>query len=617
MALVGLCSAGPATAAEACGRGAPVTAGESDLDVPAGAYGIFCDGTLATWSIDNVASPSLDGTALRVGLTGGQPFAKVHAYRTFPAVPDAARFVLDLSFMFQPATTCNNQGLDSVVQALEFTSSKWSGGKRWEAAVQYRNVGDGAPGWRYWDEHAPGNQWVALPVTQCLAANQWHHLRLTSSIVAGRVHYEELVVDAITHPLSIDTEPKDTPAWPDSLGFAAQLDGNKAATPFDLFLDKVSLVSYPSGNFSPLTPARILDTRDGTGGIAGHVGPATTVEVQVAGRGGVPVGAAAVAMNVTVTEPTASGFLTVYPRGSPQPLASNLNFTPGKTVPNLVVVRLGTGGQVSMFNSAGSTHVIFDVAGWFSDSVVTAEGRYQPLSPSRILDTRDGTGGGVRLSPGASFDLQASGRGGLPGAGAEAAILNVAVTGTTAASFLTVYPTGEPRPWAANLNFVAGDTVSNRVMAKLGSTGEVTIYNNSGSTDVVVDVGGWYTDASSFGTAGAYSPVVPARILDTRGDGAPVVGGTTVDVQVAGRGRVPPSGATAAILNVTVTEPAGPGYFTLFPAGTTRPLASDLNYAPGETRPNLVVVKLGAGGKISLFTPVTAHAVIDVAGWFA
>ena len=243
--------------------------------------------------------------------------------------------------------------------------------------------------------------------------------------------------------------------------------------------------------------------------------------------------------------------------------------------------------------------------------------------PARILDTRDGTGGGVRLGPGASLDLQVTGRGGVPAAGAEAAVLNVAVTNTTATSYLTVYPDRRsPAPGRQPELHRAATRCRNRVMAKLGTGGKVTIYNNAGSTDVIVDVGGWYTDASVAGTTGVYTPLIPARILDTRdgtgGIAGPVAGGhARVDVQVTGRGGVPAVGVSAVILNATVTQPAGRGYLTISPTGTARPLASDLNYAAGETRPNLVVVKVGTGGKVSLFTSAGTHVVFDVAGWFS
>jgi hypothetical protein len=298
-------------------------------------------------------------------------------------------------------------------------------------------------------------------------------------------------------------------------------------------------------------------------------------------------------MNVTVTQPTGSGFLTLFPSGTSRPLAANLNFTPNKTVPNLVVVKLGTDGKVAMFNSTGTTHVIYDVAGWYSDSGTGNAGRYSSLLPDRLLDTRNGLGGGTRLGPGASLDLQVGGRGGVPAGGAAAAVVNVAATGTTAPSFLTVYPTGQARPTAANLNFNAGNTVSNRAMVKLGAGGKVTVYNNSGSADVVIDVGGWYSDDSVSGTTGTYSALAPARILDTRdgtgGVSGPIAGGTGVDVQITGTGGVPAAGVSAVILNVTVVPGGSPGYLTISPTGTARPLVSDLNYAGGETRPNLVV----------------------------
>jgi hypothetical protein len=192
----------------------------------------------------------------------------------------------------------------------------------------------------------------------------------------------------------------------------------------------------------------------------------------------------------------------------------------------------------------------------------------------------------------------------------------VAATGPTAASHLTVYPTGEPRPTTANLNFLAGETVSNRAVAKLGAGGRVTVFNAAGSVDVVVDVSGWFTDPTVAGTAGGYHALVPARVLDTRG-GAPVPGGGTIDVPVTGQGGVPPTGVTAVVLNATVTQTQSDGYLTAFPAGSVRPVVSDLNYAAGDTRPNLVVVKVGAGGKVSLFSSATSHAVFDVAGWLS
>ena len=84
------------------------------------------------------------------------------------------------------------------------------------------------------------------------------------------------------------------------------------------------------------------------------------------GRAGVPsTGVGAVVLNVTVTDPTAASWLTVFPAGEPRPAAANINYGPGQTVGNLVVAKLGANGQVSLFNAAGTAHVVADVAGWF------------------------------------------------------------------------------------------------------------------------------------------------------------------------------------------------------------------------------------------------------------
>ena len=240
--------------------------------------------------------------------------------------------------------------------------------------------------------------------------------------------------------------------------------------------------------YTPLTPARILDTRTGDGSPATKLGPGAVRSLQVTGRGGVPAdGVSAVVLNVTVTQPTADSFLTLWPAGQALPLVSNLNFVPGQTVPNLVVVKVGAGGQVNLYNLAGATDVLADVAGWFGPAGGPGS-PYVPLPPQRILDTRSGT----KLGPNAAMTLQVTGRAGVPAAGVSAVVLNVTVTEPTAESFLTVSPAGQARPLASNLNYVAGRTVPNLVVVKVGAGGQVDIYNLAGSTHVVADVAGWY-----------------------------------------------------------------------------------------------------------------------------
>ncbi len=73
----------------------------------------------------------------------------------------------------------------------------------------------------------------------------------------------------------------------------------------------------------------------------------------------------AVVLNVTVTGPTGAGYVTVWPDGVTRPGTSDLNFVGGQTIPNLVVVQVGSNGKVDVYNSFGSTNVVIDVMGWY------------------------------------------------------------------------------------------------------------------------------------------------------------------------------------------------------------------------------------------------------------
>ena len=374
--------------------------------------------------------------------------------------------------------------------------------------------------------------------------------------------------------------------------------------------------------FHPLSPSRILDTRVGNGAPTAPLGAGATMNLQVTGRGGVPsTGASAVVVNVTVTNTTAPSWLTVYPAGEARPMAANLNYVAGQTIPNLVTAKLGANGQISLYNAAGNVDVVADVAGWYDDGTSATGAKFHALTPSRILDTRSGNGAPTApLGPGATMNLQVSGRGGVPSTGASAVVVNVTVTGTTAPSWLTVYPTGESQPLAANLNYVAGQTIPNLVIAKLGANGQISLYNAAGSTDVVADVTGWYDDGTS-STGSTFHPVTPSRILDTRyGNGAPTAPlgtGVTMNLQVTGSGGVPSTGVSAVVVNVTVTGTTAPSWLTVWPAGEARPMAASLNYVAGQTIPNLVTAKLGTNGQISMYNAFgSTDLVADVAGWF-
>jgi hypothetical protein len=383
----------------------------------------------------------------------------------------------------------------------------------------------------------------------------------------------------------------------------------------------VAVTAGGAGEYHPLAPVRVLDTRTGLGGRSTPVGPGGSFDVTVLGVGGVPAAAVdAVVLNVTVADATAPSYLTVWPTGISRPDASNLNFVAGQVVPNLVKAKVGTGGKVSVFNNAGSTNVIFDVAGWYGTLGAADGARFTPLPPARILDTRTTNGGHLgALGAGATMTVPVLGRGGVPASGVSAVVVNATVTATTANSYLTLFPAGGAQPVVSNLNYTPGVTVPNLAVLKLGAGG-ISAYINVGVVHVIFDVLGWYgADAAEPGDT--FTALPPARILDTRGfvGGLPgAVGpGESIDVQVTGQGGVPDDGVTAVVVNATATQATADTFVTLYPFATLRPDASNLNVPPGGTVPNLAMVKLGVGGLLSIYNNAgTSHFILDVVGWF-
>ena len=240
------------------------------------------------------------------------------------------------------------------------------------------------------------------------------------------------------------------------------------------------------------------------------------------------------------------------------------------------------------------------------------------MTPLRALDTRDGTGATrARVGAGGEVSLQITGVGGVP-ADATGVVLNVTGILPTAPGFVTVYPNGVDRPLASNLNFVPNDVVPNLVIVGVGTSGRVKLFNGSGSIDLVADIVGYYSPDA---TGKTFFPVTPVRALDTRsgvgGYSSPVGPGGSIDLIIRGANAIP-NEASAIVLNATAVLPSAPSYLTFYPSGVGRPLASNLNYGPGDVVPNLVQVGIGGSGKVSIFNGAGAvNVVADLTGYFA
>lgn len=380
--------------------------------------------------------------------------------------------------------------------------------------------------------------------------------------------------------------------------------------------------------YVPVTPKRVLDTREGVGAPAAKVGPGGTVDLAVRGLAttptAVPSDATAVVLNVTVTGTTATTDVRAYPSGTPVSGASSLNAGAGQTVPNLVTAAIGSNGAVTLRNSAGSVHLIADIAGYYVPG--TRGAGFAAVDPSRVLDTRSGVGApGVKVGAEGFLDLQvtgslqtADGRTVTVPADARAVVLNVTVTGATSGTDIRVYPTPTDGavPTVSNLNVRAGQTVPNLVTVAVGEGGKVRLRNSGGSVNLIADLAGYYSPTAT----GRFVPVAPTRFLDTRsgvgGAPIPVTGEGFVDLKVAGSRGVP-AGATAAVLNLTGTGVTTGTDVRAYPVGAASvPTVSNLNLARGVTRANSAIVKTGTDGRVRVRNGAgSVNLIGDLAGY--
>jgi RHS repeat-associated protein len=379
------------------------------------------------------------------------------------------------------------------------------------------------------------------------------------------------------------------------------------------------------GEYVPLTPARIVDTRTGQGGYTGTLGVGVTKSFTVTGTGGVPSsGVSAVVLSVTGVGSTGTTYLAVYPSGESRPDVTQVSLDVGDTVANTVIAKVGTGGKVDVWNHAGSVSILLDVQGYFTDNTVTtAGGTYVALSPARIVDTRTGLGGSsTRVGSQETRNVTVLGVGGVPTSGVSAVALNITAVGPTASTYVTAFPAGTTRPDpASTLNTLSGVDIASLAQVKVGTGGQISVYVNAGSLDLVVDVEGYYLDSTQTGRD-LYVPVSPRRVYDNRTAMTPgstrVIQATGAKDLVTGNVVVPSAGVTAVVLSVTAVTPGASGHMDLFPDGTLRPTISTLNFTAGDAAvTGTVIAKVGTGGRVDVYDfNATPGLILDVQGYF-
>jgi acid phosphatase type 7 len=370
----------------------------------------------------------------------------------------------------------------------------------------------------------------------------------------------------------------------------------------------VVATSIQTATYAPLRAQRLLDTRR-----SAIVAPGATVDVLPGSA--VPTGATALVINVTATATSGAGFVTAYPAGNTRPLVSNLNIArSGQTIANLVTVPTGQAGAVRFYSSAG-THLVVDLVGAYvpTDAQFGAglarAGRLVLSDPVRVADTRTTNN---RLIAGEMRMFQVLGRGGLPMSGVTAAVLNVTVTNTANAGWISVFACDQPQPGTSTLNPErSNQTVANQVIVPTDATGRVCMSTTT-ALDVVLDATGWFTDATATpSAAGLFVPLPPQRLIDTR-TGPRLAPGANVDAIVPDV----VADASALALNVTLTDATQAGFLTSFDSDTTQPDISTVNAsAPGETIPNHAIVPSGSGA-VRSYLQSGGHVIVDAFGWY-
>jgi hypothetical protein len=386
-------------------------------------------------------------------------------------------------------------------------------------------------------------------------------------------------------------------------------------------------VAPPDTTFEAITPVRLLDTRAANPSGVTKLTASQPLTFKVAGRGGIPADAIAVAGNLTVTGQTAPGYVALGPVVGSSPNTSTINFPKGDNRANGVIVPLDRTGRLEATYKAASgstTHLVFDATGYFVAG--TSGDRYNPLAPGRFLDTRvvaDSTGG-APISDAQPLAIDVGGRTVGSTAVPEDAVAitgNLTVTGQTEAGYLALTPTPQTAPATSTLNFPTGDTRANNVTVPLGSDGRVwLVYRGSGTAHAALDVTGYFKSGSGGLT---WVPLAPARILDSRenlGKTGAFVSADPDPVTVQGRGGVH-GGGLALTGNLTVTQQTVAGYSSVTPTPVAAPSTSTINFPKGDNRANGVVAKIDpATGKVSLVyraaSGATVHMLLDVTGYF-
>lgn len=368
-------------------------------------------------------------------------------------------------------------------------------------------------------------------------------------------------------------------------------------------------------SFKPVTPCRVADTRNPNGPFGGPFISGNTIRGFAIPNSAcnIPATAQAYSLNVTVVPKAKLGFLTMFPCGQAQPQTSTLN-SDGRIKAEAAIVPAGANGAACAF-ATDDTDLVLDIDGYFVPATDTSALAFFPVTPCRLVDTRNAAGplGGPSMVGNAArtFPILSSPCN-VPSA-AQAYSLNFTSVPKGKLGFLTTWPAGQPQPLVSTLNAPTGTVTANAAIVPAGTNGAISVFVTD-SSDLVIDINGYFGPPASGGIS--LFPLAPCRVLDTRlpAGSAPFSG--KKDVTVAGSACGVPVSAQAFVLNATVVPPGPLGFLTLWPQGAPQPLVSTLNAGDGAITSNMAIVPT-TNGSISAFASDPTHLVLDISGYFA
>jgi uncharacterized protein YkwD len=387
--------------------------------------------------------------------------------------------------------------------------------------------------------------------------------------------------------------------------FNVDRDGPLAAEPVAPPEPETTKPTADQTKFQPVTPFRLVDSREGKGTLRLRAGKITQLAV-----GGSDL--TAVSANFTAVRPAGSGYITAYNCTTELPTVSTLGYRPGQNVANQAIVPLQN-GKLCLYSYA-DVDIIVDINGFYRDE--TSGAGFNPLAGKRLLDTRRGSV--PRLEPMQARKVRVAGIAGGAPAGADGVALNVTAVQPGGQGWLRAYPCGSTKSSdISSVNYVAGDVRPNSVVVPVDGKGEICLLSSQ-PTDVLLDITGYFAKGAGFD----FVPLDPIRLLDTRErwaylnpftNGGKVGAGTTLRVKVAGVRGVP-ADARAASVNVTATQAGTTTFVTAFPCGA-RPATSNVNLIPWQgVAANGAMVALSSAGELCIYVDQPAHVLIDING---